>query len=74
MLDLKTLSKGAMDTLKDIKEILVMFFRDGDARWVAFSLAIVFLLLAKAAGLHGLADVIAYFYIMFWITMDSPKR
>lgn len=45
-----------------------------EARWVVFILATLTILLSKAIGLHGLADIVGFIYIMYFVTFLIDKK
>lgn len=45
-----------------------------EARWVVFIIAISTILVSKAIGLHGLADIVGFFYIMYFVTFLIDKK
>lgn len=45
-----------------------------ESRWVVFIIATLTILISKAIGLHGLADIVGFFYIMYFVTFLIDKK
>jgi len=43
-------------------------------RWFTLGVAVFAVLVTKAAGAHGLSNMIALIYIMFWVTNNHRPR
>lgn len=62
-------------TAKDFFNKLQLFFEKAEeaitemeARWFAFLVSAVVIIICKSVGLHGLATLIALIYIMYFVT------
>jgi hypothetical protein len=63
--DLKAISRQIQSFLYRIEDMLAPI----ENRWLIFIIAVVFLILLKAVGLHGAATLVALVYIMFFLTI-----
>ena len=43
-------------------------------RWITLSVVVFMYLILRAAGAHGVAEIIALIYIMYWVTLRGPRR
>ena len=43
-------------------------------RWIMLSVTVFMFLLLRAAGAQGVAEIIAFVYIMYWITLRGPHQ
>lgn len=60
--------QGAGEKLQEILAGVQNFLKPVDTRWVVFLTMATVILIAKAVTLHGLADLLALLYIMYWVT------
>jgi hypothetical protein len=43
-------------------------------RWITLGVTVSVLLLLRAVGAHGVSEIIALIYIMYWVTLRGPNR
>jgi len=43
-------------------------------RWITLSMTVIVFLLLRAVGAHGVANIIALIYIMYWVTLRGPHQ
>jgi len=43
-------------------------------RWIILSVTVFMYLILRAAGAHGVAEIIALIYIMYWVTLRGPHQ
>jgi hypothetical protein len=45
-----------------------------ESRWITLSITVFMYLILRAAGAHGVAEIVALIYIMYWVTLRGPRR
>ena len=43
-------------------------------RWITLSMVVFMYLILRAAGAHGVAEIIALIYIMYWVTLRGWRQ
>ena len=43
-------------------------------RWITLSVTVFMFLLLRAAGAQGVSEIIAFVYIMYWVTLRGPRQ
>ena len=43
-------------------------------RWITLSITVFMYLILRAAGAHGVAEIVALVYIMYWVTLRGPYQ
>ena len=59
--------QGGFDWICDVLEPV-------ENRWLAFGIAVFAILITRAAGAHGLSNLIALIYVMFWVTNNRQTK
>ena len=59
--------QSVFDWLRDLLEPI-------ENRWITLSITVFMYLILRAAGAHGVADIVALIYIMYWVTLRGPHR
>lgn len=59
--------QSAFDSVREILEPI-------ENRWITLSVTVFMYLILRAAGAHGVAEIIAVVYIMYWVTLRGPHR
>ena len=59
--------QSAFDWLREM-------FTPIENRWITLSATVFMYLILRAAGAHGVAEIVALIYIMYWVTLRGPHR
>jgi hypothetical protein len=43
-------------------------------RWITLSAVVLVFLILRAVGAHGVSEIIAFVYIMYWVTLRGPRQ
>lgn len=62
-----TLVQSGFDWIRDLLTPV-------ENRWITLSITVFMYLLLRAVGAHGVADIVAMTYIMYWVTLRGPSR
>ena len=57
-----TLVQSGFDWIRDLLTPV-------ENRWITLSITVFMYLLLRAVGAHGVADIVAMIYIMYWVTL-----
>lgn len=57
-----TLVQSGFDWIRDLLTPV-------ENRWITLSVTVFMYLLLRAVGAHGVADIVAMIYIMYWVTL-----
>jgi len=69
-MDAKRIGQKIQGVFDWIREVLTPV----ENRWITLSVVVFMYLILRAAGAHGVAEIIALFYIMYWVTLRGPRQ
>jgi len=69
-MDAKRVGQTVQDVFDWIRDVLTPV----ENRWITLSVVVFMYLILRAAGAHGVAEIIALIYIMYWVTLRGPRQ
>jgi len=69
-MDAKRVGQTIQDVFDWIRDVLTPV----ENRWITLSVVVFMYLILRAAGAHGVAEIIALIYIMYWVTLRGPRQ
>ena len=69
-MDAKRIGQTIQGVFDWIREVLTPV----ENRWITLSVVVFMYLVLRAAGAHGVAELIALIYIMYWVTLRGPRQ